>query len=314
MLGYLSGEYDILRAKDLRKLDEMIQKNREKGNKYFAVALYSNELCEQLGLDTPLKSAEDRAKIMQQISGVDFSFIIDDLDQKNITKKATEEYKKFIQNKSSIENHTEKKYETVYVPGTYDLFHAGHLENLMEACKIGKKVIAGVKSDKLVKQQKGDYPKIDAEERMEILRHFKFINNVYQFYTRDLHVAADWVNSKFGSIPAIVCGSDLEKDYKNVKGLDIIYTDRDAKKMKERSTTTYKKKLALRQIDISDDEENYQYTGSIDMVLPSFFDDEEWRIKLNKSIDKQEIDKDNQKYQDEEHDENEEYKEEGFLI
>ena len=29
MLGYVSGEYDILRAKDLRKLDEIIQKNKE---------------------------------------------------------------------------------------------------------------------------------------------------------------------------------------------------------------------------------------------------------------------------------------------
>ena len=39
MLGYVSGEYDILRAKDLRKLDEIIQKNKEKGNKYFSLAL-----------------------------------------------------------------------------------------------------------------------------------------------------------------------------------------------------------------------------------------------------------------------------------
>ena len=43
MLGYVSGEYDILRAKDLRKLDEIIQKNKEKGNKYFSVAIYQNE-------------------------------------------------------------------------------------------------------------------------------------------------------------------------------------------------------------------------------------------------------------------------------
>ncbi|MBQ3415552.1 MAG: adenylyltransferase/cytidyltransferase family protein [Clostridia bacterium] len=272
MLGYLSGEFDILRAKDLRKLDEMIQKNRERGNEYFAVAIYSRELCEELGMDTPLKSAKDRAQIMEQISGVDFTFIIDDLEEKSIIEKATETFKDF--KRTPKEQKTTKKYKTVYVPGTYDLFHAGHLENLMEANKIGEKVIAGVKADELVKKQKGDYPKISAEERMEILRHFKFIDNVYQFYTRDLHVAAGWVESKYGSKPAVVCGADLEKDYKSVEGLDIVYTDRDAKKMKERSTSTYKKKLKLRQIEIPDEEKKeHHFTGNINMALPMFIDE-----------------------------------------
>lgn len=267
MLGYVSGEYDILRAKDLRKLDEIIQKNKEKGNKYFSVAIYQNELCEELGMDTPLKSAEDRAKIMEQITGVDFTFIIDSLEEQKIRDKALTAFEEYQERKKEEENEKkkeeEKKYETVYVPGTYDLFHAGHLENLMEAQKLGNKIVAGVKSDELVKKQKGDFPKINAEERMEILRHFKFIDGVYEFYTRDLHVASDWVKARYGTVPTIVCGSDLEKDYKNINDLTIVYTDRDAKKMQERSTTAYKKKLKLRQVTIEDKEKHF--TGNIDI-------------------------------------------------
>ena len=217
-------------------------------------------------MDTPLKSAEDRAKIMEQITGVDFTFIIDSLEEQKIRDKALtafEEYQERKKEENEKEKIEEKKYETVYVPGTYDLFHAGHLENLMEAQKLGNKIVAGVKSDELVKKQKGDFPKINAEERMEILRHFKFIDGVYEFYTRDLHVASDWVKARYGTVPTIVCGSDLEKDYKNIDDLTIVYTDRDAKKMQERSTTAYKKKLKLRQVTIEDKEKHYP--GNIDI-------------------------------------------------
>lgn len=108
MLGYVSGEYDILRAKDLRKLDEMIQKNKEKGNKYFSVAIYQNELCEELGMDTPLKSAEDRAKIMEQITGVDFTFIIDSLEEQKIRDKALTAFEEYQERKKE-ENEKKKE-------------------------------------------------------------------------------------------------------------------------------------------------------------------------------------------------------------
>lgn len=56
---------------------------------------------------------------------------------------------------------------------------------------------------------------------------------------------------------AIYCGSDLKKDYKNIKDLNIVYTERDPEKMKERSTSGYKKKLKLREIHISQDQKKY---------------------------------------------------------
>ena len=136
MLGFCFGKYDILRAKDLQELDEAIQKNKEKGNKHFALALYNDELCEALSIGTPLKNIEDRMKIMQEISGIDFVFSIPSRDRKIVSKIAKEEYEKFIKNEKNKENKKDKKeYKLGYAPGTYDLFHCGHLENLLEASK-----------------------------------------------------------------------------------------------------------------------------------------------------------------------------------
>ena len=95
MLGYVTGVYDILRIKDLQKLDMIIQKNIEKGNKYFAIALYDEELCEALGISEPLKSIEDRIKIVEQLSGVDFAFKISSLDKEIIQDSAQEALKTY---------------------------------------------------------------------------------------------------------------------------------------------------------------------------------------------------------------------------
>lgn len=261
MLGYVSGAYDILRAKDLQTLDEIIQQNKEIGNQYFAVAIYEDELCERLGLNTPLKSLEDRLNIMKEISGVDFTFAISSLDKKVIQKNAQEAFKLYKEAMKVKNKSVTKKYNVSYVPGTFDLFHAGHLENLLEASKLSKKIVVGVKSDELVRLHKGDFPKINAEERMEILRHFKFVDNVYQYYTRDPHNAIDWIEVKMGEKPsAIFLGSDLKNDFKSYEDLNIIYTDRDPVKMEERSTTGYKRKLKLRNISIEDE----KYVGNID--------------------------------------------------
>ena len=261
MLGYVTGVYDILRLKDLQKLDMIIQKNIEKGNKYFAIALYDEELCEALGISEPLKSIEDRIKIVEQLSGVDFAFKISSLDKDIIQDSAQAALTAY--EKQKIEEDKDKKedkqYDIVYAPGTYDLFHAGHLENLLEAANKSKRLIVGVKADELVYEHKGRKPMITAEERMEILRHFKFVDNVYQYFTRDPHTVASWIKSKYNKdVEAIFLGSDLREDFKNIKDIPLVFTERDEKNMANRSTSGYIKKLKIRTLD-----ENTKYKGSI---------------------------------------------------
>lgn len=242
MIAYKYGSYDILRADDLKELDKYIQLSKEEGAEYFALGIYDDNLFEQLGFDKPLKSVEDRMKIMEQIRGVDFVFPINSLEPKIIEKRLKEQYKQFIKEDKQSKVEKEKEYEFGYAPGTYDLFHAGHLENLQIASGQCKKLIVGVKSDELVLEHKNRMPIISAEERMEILRHFKFVYGVYEYYTRNLHIANDYIKNRFGKeVDAVFLGSDLRKDFADTEGINIVFTPRNPEMMKKRSTTTYRK-------------------------------------------------------------------------
>ena len=241
-VAYSYGVYDILRAKDLRDLDKTIQMSKEKGNEAFGLGIYDSSLCQVMGTNEPLKSLEDRMQIMKQIRGVDFVFPLVSLDKNIIRKEIEEEYSKFLEKLNGAKENQPKKYDIGYAPGTYDLFHAGHLENLMIAAEQCNKLIVGVKSDELVQEQKHKTPIISAEERMEILRHFKFVHDVYLFHTRGLHIANDWIKSKYGKdVDAVFVGDDLKKDYGNVKGINVVYTPRPPELMSKRSSSAYRK-------------------------------------------------------------------------
>ena len=60
MISYKVGVYDILRERDLRNLDREIQMSRAEGSNSFGVEIYSEELCDALGINKPLKPLEDR--------------------------------------------------------------------------------------------------------------------------------------------------------------------------------------------------------------------------------------------------------------
>ena len=127
MIGYVTGVYDILRESNLSRLDETIQKGKERGNKIFAIGIYTENLCQELGIDEPLKTFEERRSIMEQIIGVDFTFKVDSNDDTKIAEEIEKEYRTFLQKEKmkqeSKEVQKDKKYKVAYVPGTYDLFH-----------------------------------------------------------------------------------------------------------------------------------------------------------------------------------------------
>lgn len=271
MIACFRGAYDVLRAKDLEELDKEIQLAKDKGAECVGLAIYDDNLCEALGLGKPLKNVEERMKIMEQIIGIDFVFKISTL-QKDIVEESAKKayrmydyYKKLENGKSKVKN---KKFKLGYAPGTYDLFHAGHLENLLLAAKDCEKLIVGVKSDELVREHKNRDPVISADERMEILRHFKFVDGVYKYYVRDPHVALDYIKDRYKEkVEAIYLGSDLKKDFSYIEDVNIVYTPRDDKKMKERSTTKY------RLLYLSN-EKNKKYKGEVKQ-----------NIKKNKEVD-----------------------------
>ena len=125
MIAYASGVFDILRAKDLQDLDKKIQLSKQEGAEFFGVGIYENELCENLGFNTPLKSLEDRMNIMKYIRGVDFVFPVKSLHEDILKDSVKEGYKEFQKQKElRPKMEIDKKYQLGYAPGTYDLFHA----------------------------------------------------------------------------------------------------------------------------------------------------------------------------------------------
>jgi len=65
-----------------------------------------------------------------------------------------------------------------YTTGVFDLFHVGHLNILRNARLECDYLIVGVTTDELSEKKKGKRPIIPFEERMEIVEHITFVDDV----------------------------------------------------------------------------------------------------------------------------------------
>lgn len=65
-----------------------------------------------------------------------------------------------------------------YVPGVFDMFHIGHLNILRASRERCDRLIAGVVTDEVVETMKGYRPIVPLDERMEILRAVRFVDEV----------------------------------------------------------------------------------------------------------------------------------------
>jgi glycerol-3-phosphate cytidylyltransferase len=68
---------------------------------------------------------------------------------------------------------------TVITFGTYDVFHVGHLRILERARDFGDRLLVGVSTDKMNFDKKGRYPVYSQEERMEIIRSLRHVDDVF---------------------------------------------------------------------------------------------------------------------------------------
>jgi len=66
-----------------------------------------------------------------------------------------------------------------YAPGAYDLFHVGHLNILKHARQHCDVLIAGVVSDEMLELARGRGPIVPLAERLEIVRHIAFVDQVH---------------------------------------------------------------------------------------------------------------------------------------
>ena len=85
-----------------------------------------------------------------------------------------------------------------YTQGTYDMFHIGHLNLLKNAKKHCDYLVVGVNTDDLVESYKNKRPIVPLNERMEIIRAIKYVDEVVA--TDSLDKKDAWEKVRFDEI------------------------------------------------------------------------------------------------------------------
>lgn len=88
--------------------------------------------------------------------------------------------------------------------GTYDLLHIGHIMILKRAKELGDKLIVGVSSDNFNMIKKNKYPVYNENDRMEIIKSIKYVDEV--FLEESFDKKRDYIKKYNADI--LVMGSD----------------------------------------------------------------------------------------------------------
>jgi len=68
---------------------------------------------------------------------------------------------------------------TVITFGTFDVLHIGHIRLLERARALGDRLIVGVSTDALNLSKKGRAPVYEEQERLEIIRSIRYVDDVF---------------------------------------------------------------------------------------------------------------------------------------
>lgn len=134
-------------------------------------------------------------------------------------------------------SHTPDNIIKVITFGSFDLLHIGHINILKRAKRYGDSLIVGVSSDELHEKKKNRKPVMKYEDRAEIIKSLKFVDDVFKEESMDkkldyillykadfLVMGSDWKGKFDNFIPYCnvlylprtenVCSTDLIKDIK----------------------------------------------------------------------------------------------------
>ena len=85
-----------------------------------------------------------------------------------------------------------------YTQATFDMFHIGHLNLIKNAKRHCDYLVVGVNSDDLVESYKNKRPIIPLDERVEIMRAIKYVDEV--IVTNTLDKKEIWEKVRFNEI------------------------------------------------------------------------------------------------------------------
>jgi glycerol-3-phosphate cytidylyltransferase len=113
--------------------------------------------------------------------------------------------------------------KTIITFGTYDLFHIGHLRIINRSKKLGDKLIVGISTDELNYNKKKKYPVFSQEERLEIIKNLKDVDEV--FFEESLEKKREYILKYKADI--LVMGDDWIGRFDEFKDIcDVIYLPR----------------------------------------------------------------------------------------
>lgn len=119
-----------------------------------------------------------------------------------------------------------KKYSVGYTQGVYDMFHIGHLNLIKHAKERCEKLIVGVNTDDLVEKYKKRQTVIPENERLEIVKNIKGVDEALLVDTLDKLILYEKL-----SFDAVFIGNDWKgterwKETEEVlaaHGVDVVY-------------------------------------------------------------------------------------------
>jgi len=107
--------------------------------------------------------------------------------------------------------------------GTFDVFHVGHLRLLERAKAYGDSLAVGVSTDQLNIAKKGRSPVYTQEERQEIVRALKCVDDV--FFEDSLELKGEYIQ-QFGA-NTLVMGDDWLGKFDDFSALcEVVYLPR----------------------------------------------------------------------------------------
>lgn len=109
-------------------------------------------------------------------------------------------------------NEKKKRKRVVYVDGSFDIFHVGHLRILQKAKTMGDYLLVGIHDDEVVRKMKGDYfPVVSLLERTLCVLAMKVVDDVI--------IGAPWIITehfiKVFNIDTVVRGTKVDYIYLN---------------------------------------------------------------------------------------------------
>ena len=120
----------------------------------------------------------------------------------------------------------QKKYKIGYTTGVFDMFHIGHLNILKRAKEQCEYLIVGVSTDEVVKNYKNKTPIIPFEERIEIVRAIRYVDEAVA--QTSMNKMEAWEKLHFDAMfhGSDWKGSSLYEDYEKAfgaVGVDVVF-------------------------------------------------------------------------------------------